>query len=105
MSPTTFRYKDELGVAQIIGVVDLSPDFPIQSLCMNLGLLHINKYSKNQFIIAVIVDDTTIVAEQSAEGRPAKVSGELVDVQSLVLVREIEARTLKRARDDLSDHV
>jgi hypothetical protein len=90
MPPAVLWREDELGVPQVVRIVDLGPKFSVQGYGMNLSLLHIDEYAEDQLIITVVVDNAVVVAEQSAKSRTAELGGKLLDVECLVLVGEVE---------------
>jgi len=52
----------EGGSTEVVGVVHLSPQLTVECFGMNLYLLHVDEDSEDQLVIAVIIDDTSIVA-------------------------------------------
>ena len=99
------RIEHELRHGQIVRVVDLGPRLPVEDGRVHRLPLEGDEDAENDLVERVLVDRAGVVAEQPLEGPATECAREAVDVERLVLVREVEVRRLPVRREDAGDHV
>ena len=73
---------------EIVGVIDFGPRIALDNFRVDTRLPHVNQHSKDQLVIAVVIDETRIKSQQPVQLSGAKLTRKFINVQRLVFARE-----------------
>ena len=80
------RVEDRFGNIQILNIVDLIPEFSVQTFCHDSGIIQHSDHAQNLLVVLILPQSSLVrIQERNIVGF-GKMTAEFIDVNSLIVV-------------------